>query len=149
MCAFVCTPKKGDEVLINAQVLADQELVRLAVDVEGREFQFKLGYWKEQRLHWKDWWLSKEQDLLGWMKDQGVEDAFPLVCVCCVRMRVPMLARIGETNESVPAEEETEAPPDEWKEVLPDTPPNPTRVGKKPKPKKSEPPQDDSGPELF
>lgn len=97
----MCSPttngkKKEADTTINVQLMSDQELIRLVMVIEEREFECKIGYDLVSRPNLDAWWFAKEKDVSEWMEWHGHEDLRLAACSCLMRMLVPMKAQIAK-----------------------------------------------------
>lgn len=89
----MCEPNNGkpsETLIVNIQIMRDAELVRLVVDVEGRDFQCKVGYWLTEALPFGEWWEGKAQDMGEWLELAGLGEVRACVLACAMRMHTPM-----------------------------------------------------------
>lgn len=109
MCAFVCSPKKGNgkadnkgEEIVNCQLMTDPDLIRLVISIEEREFECKVSYCLVSRPNIDLWWLEKEADLKEWLTLYGYEELVMPVCSCVMRMHTPLRAKIASVRAEKP-----------------------------------------------
>ena len=117
----MCTPavhkgkkdNKGDEI-VNCQLLADPEIIRLVVQIEEREFECKLSYHLNARPNPDLWWLDKQPDLKEWLTLHGHEELVAPVCTCVMRMFTPLRAKIKEAGKQPLSPAEAVTPVFKW-----------------------------------
>lgn len=86
--------------------MSDPALVRLVVEVEGREFECKVSYNLAEQMDFDRWWSFKSGDVREWLGDFGMGDLVDAVLTCMMRMHKPMQGKIREAREGglIPAE---------------------------------------------
>ena len=89
---------KSGGPFVNCQIIVDEELVKLAFEVEGQDFTSKMTYNTESADDLDGWFYRKTEEVRGQMTIMRVALPPDVLIECLKRMLVPMRMKVASKN---------------------------------------------------